>query len=191
MKIVVLKKKNAINVVNMMKKQLGLHVNQFKKAFKSLNFEEQEELCKSLKKDGIEINLYRNPTPVAVAIVKVQTSDGIKILTVTRGIAPCVGEYCLPGGYVDTLENAQMAAARELYEETGLDLAVDDFTLIDSKVSQRNTILLFCEYNYVLSEDDIDWSFKTEETLELSLGDGSTQYCFNTHSDIMHRYYDF
>lgn len=187
---VLAKKKHPKTMMNLIRSQMAVHINQFKRAFKNLSFEQQEELCKSLKKEGIEINLYHNPTPVAVAIVKVMTNEGIKILTVTRGLPPCIGELCLPGGYVDSYENAQMAAARELFEETGLDLAVNDFTIVDSKVSQRNTILIFCEYNYVLNEVDIDWSFKNEETLDLSLGNGSTNYCFNTHNDIMYRYFN-
>lgn len=170
---------------NPTKNYLPLHISQFKKAFLDLPFEEKENICKSLKKVGVEINLYENPTPVSVAVVRVNTTQGIKVVIVKRGLSPFAGEYCLPCGYVDKMENAQMAAARELFEETGIDLAVADFTIIDSKISTRNTILLFCLYKHILEENEIDFNFKNEETLELSLGDKSTNYCFKTHNEVI------
>ena len=188
MNVFVVKNRRSLNMVNAIKNQLSLHINQFRKSFVNLSFEEKENVCKTLKKTGIEINLYENPTPIAVAIVKVMTTQGLKFLTVVRGLSPCVGEYCLPGGYVDKMENAQMAAARELFEETGLDLIVSNFRLIDSKISNRNTMLIFCEYIHTLQEQDIDWTFKSEETLRLSLGDKNTQYCFKTHQEIIEAY---
>lgn len=190
MNIVVRKKSVNSNtsVAKNIRNNIILHINQFRKAFSSLSFEEKEEVCKTLKKTGISINLYENPTPVAVAIVKIMTDNGIKFLSVVRGTSPYVGEYCLPGGYIDKMENAQMAAARELFEETGLDLPVSGFSIIDSKVSHRNTILIFCEYEHVIHESEINWDFVNDETLQLSIGDRNTDYCFRTHQEIIEDY---
>lgn len=41
-------------------------------------------------------------------------------LCVRRAIPPGVGQLALPGGYIDHSETWQRAAARELFEETGL-----------------------------------------------------------------------
>lgn len=58
---------------------------------------------------------YRNPTPVAVAVVPVDSG----LLLVRRAIPP-VGALALPGGFVDWGETWQMALVREVKEETGI-----------------------------------------------------------------------
>ena len=61
---------------------------------------------------------YLNPTPVAVVLVPVDEG----LLLVRRTIPPQVGELCLPGGYVTLGETWQEAGAREVREETGLEI---------------------------------------------------------------------
>ena len=58
---------------------------------------------------------YRNPLPVAVAVVRVA---GEGILAVRRAIPP--EGLALPGGFIELGESWQEAAARELAEETGV-----------------------------------------------------------------------
>ncbi|WP_018350625.1 NUDIX domain-containing protein [Longispora albida] len=58
---------------------------------------------------------YRNPLPVAIAVVPVA---GGGLLAVRRAIEPQLGELCLPGGFMEYGETWQESVARELREET-------------------------------------------------------------------------
>ncbi|MBU0682872.1 MAG: NUDIX hydrolase [Candidatus Omnitrophota bacterium] len=60
---------------------------------------------------------YRNPVPVAACLV---VNNKKELLLVKRSIAPSIGHWALPGGYIELKETPQKAGIRELYEETGL-----------------------------------------------------------------------
>ena len=56
---------------------------------------------------------YHNPRP-AVTVIAVQDS---KLLLVKRAVEPAIGEWCLPGGFMEAGENTLESARRELLEE--------------------------------------------------------------------------
>ncbi|MCF2131041.1 NUDIX hydrolase [Strepomyces sp. STD 3.1] len=55
---------------------------------------------------------------------------GGEVLLIERGWPPYTGHLALPGGYIDPGETSRTAAARELREETGVDVAEEDLVLI-------------------------------------------------------------
>jgi 8-oxo-dGTP diphosphatase len=61
--------------------------------------------------------LYENPVPAVCAVVR--DARG-RILLVQRKVPPHVGEWCLPGGFMELGETPEAAVLRELKEETGL-----------------------------------------------------------------------
>ncbi len=64
---------------------------------------------------------YLNPIPVVVLLVPV----GNGLVVARRNIEPQRGTLVLPGGYLDLGETWQEGAARELFEETGIRVTVD------------------------------------------------------------------
>ncbi len=62
--------------------------------------------------------------PVVGAGVLVET--GGRVVLVRRGVAPKAGYWSLPAGYVEADEQAEDAAVREMHEETGLEIEIDD-----------------------------------------------------------------
>lgn len=65
--------------------------------------------------------VYRDPKVAATCIV---ARDG-QILMIRRALQPGMGLWCMPGGYVDRGEVVEVAAAREVFEETGLVVEVE------------------------------------------------------------------
>jgi NADH pyrophosphatase NudC (nudix superfamily) len=66
---------------------------------------------------------YGNPKPcVAVLLV----SDR-RLLLARRAVQPAVGEWDIPGGFIDTDETAEGCVVREMVEETGLTVRITGF----------------------------------------------------------------
>ncbi|AIQ61630.1 NUDIX domain-containing protein [Paenibacillus borealis] len=74
---------------------------------------------------------YERPSVAADMVVFTVTDRGsddygklaekeLRILLIRRGGHPCLGKWALPGGFIQPDETGEQAAARELYEETGV-----------------------------------------------------------------------
>jgi ADP-ribose pyrophosphatase YjhB (NUDIX family) len=84
---------------------------------------------------------YQNPLVLVASYVCV----GTQILWIRRGIAPAVGKWAMPGGFMENNETPEAAASRELMEETGIQVSVDDMTLVSvsSILNMAQTHLVF------------------------------------------------
>lgn len=64
---------------------------------------------------------YEFPRPALTVDVMVVTTETIpQIMLIRRRDEPFAGRWALPGGFVDENESLEMAARRELKEETGV-----------------------------------------------------------------------
>ncbi|MFH8476353.1 NUDIX domain-containing protein [Streptomyces sp. NPDC018000] len=86
---------------------------------------------------------YRNPLPVAVALLPVTHRDGPGLVVITRTIPPQRGGLALPGGFIDHDEDWKHAVVRELREETGIEADEQDVRLADALSDPDGHLLLF------------------------------------------------
>ncbi|MEU1495626.1 NUDIX domain-containing protein [Streptomyces sp. NPDC005775] len=86
---------------------------------------------------------YRNPLPVAVALLPVTGDDGTGLVVITRTIEPRLGGTALPGGFIDHDEDWKQAVVRELREETGIAADHTDVRLADALSDRDGHLLLF------------------------------------------------
>ena len=56
--------------------------------------------------------------------------NGDNVILIRRGFEPFKGRYALPGGFVDVGESVEAACARELKEETGLEVDKGSLRLV-------------------------------------------------------------
>jgi ADP-ribose pyrophosphatase YjhB (NUDIX family) len=82
---------------------------------------------------------YANPIPVTVILQPVDEG----LLTIRRGVEPRIGELALPGGYIDMGESWQEAGARELWEETGIQINAGNIRHFATHSAPDGTVLVF------------------------------------------------
>lgn len=63
--------------------------------------------------------------------VAVLVEEDGRVLLVRRAVDPARGAWCLPSGFVECDEHPAQAAARECWEETGLQVEVTDLLGLD------------------------------------------------------------
>ena len=73
-----------------------------------------------MSKEGKYVYDWPRPMVTVDAIVFAFSRHRPRVLLIKRGAEPFQGKWAIPGGFVEMDEELEDAAARELYEETGL-----------------------------------------------------------------------
>lgn len=127
---------------------------------------------------------WRNPLPVAVALLPIDTDDGLGLVVVRRDIEPMRGELALPGGFIELGETWQEGAVRELREETTILADPSDVRLFDVQTTTNGNLIVFAALP-ARPLSSIPASVATDESLGFEISIGPRRLCFPTHTDAM------
>ncbi len=83
--------------------------------------------------------VYFDPKIAATAVVE---REG-RVLLIKRGNQPGYGRWSMPGGYVDRGEVVEEAAAREVWEETGLRVEINGLVGLFSERGHPVVVVAF------------------------------------------------
>ncbi|HEX5597963.1 MAG TPA: NUDIX domain-containing protein [Micromonosporaceae bacterium] len=128
---------------------------------------------------------WRNPLPVAVAVLPVNTGTGIGVVAVRRAIEPARGLLALPGGFIEYGEDWRDAVVRELYEETGLVGAADEVRLFDVQSAPAGGTIMVFGLLPAQPADQLPPSAPTEEATEWLVLTDPTELAFSTHTKVL------
>ncbi|MDX1958690.1 MAG: NUDIX domain-containing protein [Leptospiraceae bacterium] len=128
---------------------------------------------------------YRNPIPVAVIIVPVDSG----VLLVRRGIEPGKGHLALPGGFIDYGENWREAGAREVFEE--LCVRIDPRKISEFKVesSTDGRLVLIFGIAEKITMDSLGVFEVSEEALERVIQNTPIELVFPHHTIALRDYF--
>jgi 8-oxo-dGTP diphosphatase len=129
--------------------------------------------------------IWRNPTPVAVALLPVLTTAGVGLVVQRRDIEPSRGLLALPGGFIEYGEDWRDALVRELREETGLIGAADAVRLHDVRNAPRDGRLLIFGLLPPVPADQLPPSVPTAEATEWLVLNEPAELAFSTHTEVL------
>jgi ADP-ribose pyrophosphatase YjhB (NUDIX family) len=132
---------------------------------------------------------YRNPLPVAVALVPVRDTDGPALVVIRRTIEPKSGELALPGGFIDFGESWEQAVVRELAEETGMSGSAADVTLADALTDVTGGYLLLFGLLPGRDAAELPPSTPTDETDGHQLLYAPAELGFPLHTQAVRRWF--
>lgn len=133
---------------------------------------------------------YRNPLPVVVVLIPVLDRGGLLVIRRSVAADPGFGQLALPGGFIDINDPTwQHAAARELREETGVELPPDAFTEFRVRSAPNGTLLLFTLGRAVTS-GALSAFAGTNETSELAVIAEPQELAFPLHTEAARLWFE-
>ena len=106
-----------------------------------------------------------------ISVVTLILNNDKKVLMVKRGNRPYINKWSLPGGHLEFGECLEVAARREVFEETGLDININQFigfkNFIGTDSGVLHHFLIFCFKGEILGgilkegddAKEVDWKY--------------------------------
>lgn len=92
--------------------------------------------------------------------------DRLKVLLIQRKNHPFIGQWALPGGFIEHCESADDAAKRELYEETGLlDVYLEQLKLMSTPNRDPRMWVMSMDYLALIQECEVKAGDDASEAL--------------------------
>lgn len=143
---------------------------------------------------GCKTPIWANPIPVCVALVPIVHARGTGLLVIRRAIPPGIGKLALVGGFLEEHEPWQTGMAREVREETAVE--IDPAALVPmyfvSSSPKPNRVLLFAVARE-LRVDSLPAFAPDSETSERGIVFGPDgldgEFAFGLHVDAARRYF--
>ena len=133
---------------------------------------------------------YKNPLPVAVVLVPVRLEpDNLGLLVIRRSIPPREGQLALPGGFINFGESWQTGAAREVLEETGLQITPDSIRLARVHSAPDSTILIF-GIAPIQPANVLKGLTLSSETSEITILEKFTELAFPLHTMVAEEFFE-
>ncbi len=128
--------------------------------------------------------------PVGVALVQVKAEHRSGILVIRRAIRPSQGQWALIGGFANPGETAIAAAAREVKEEIGLTLTVEDLGYWgEAPATDGDRLLLFYLSRPMSPNELSDYRLDPAEVDDLRVAYAPEELAFSTHTDMLQAYF--
>lgn len=134
---------------------------------------------------------YKNPIPVVVGLVFVERN---KVLRVRRTIEPFIGEWALPGGYVEEGDDWRIRLKQEIEDEACVIVSTrpQHMKLYDARTTpDGKKLLLFAvvEHSGVIEVKPFKVNEEASERDAQQMDYYSLPHsCFSLHNDILRQY---
>lgn len=131
--------------------------------------------------------MFDNHNPPTVVVVAMETTDGGLIVIQRTDNSG----WALPGGFQEMGETWRQAAYREVNEELGYKLDINDLYVIDCEtVDQGKKNLLFVLLTNPIPLNEIQWVLQKTEVKAMVAIYQPIESCFAAHTKWIKRYFD-
>lgn len=131
---------------------------------------------------------YDNPIPVGVVLASTYGDESRSIVMVKRGNPPFVGEWALPGGYINKHEIPKVGACREMKEETGLIVRLEKLLCVCNPMpGEVNQIII--SYLGRIADGTLKAGDDAQD-VQLFRKDNCPVPCFRSHKMLVERWWN-
>ncbi len=115
-----------------------------------------------------EVIHYHNPVPSVAAVI---TDGAGRLLLTKRAAEPGIGNWCLPGGFIEMGEDPLDTVVRETEEETGLKVKPGEIIGAHSKINGYHGDVIIIGFNAEVTGGELQAGDDAEEVEYFNLNE--------------------